>query len=77
MTITVGATYENGVLKLEQPVALEEHAKVRVTIETGGAEQPARPPAETWAAAERFIGFIKDADPSEPVAAEHDRYLYE
>jgi predicted DNA-binding antitoxin AbrB/MazE fold protein len=38
MAITVEATYENGTLKLDQPVPLQEHAKVRVTIE----------PANNW-----------------------------
>lgn len=35
MTITVEATYENGVLKLSQPLPLQEQEKVRVTVETG------------------------------------------
>jgi predicted DNA-binding antitoxin AbrB/MazE fold protein len=34
MTHIVEATYENGVLKLAQPLPLEEHEKVRVTVET-------------------------------------------
>jgi predicted DNA-binding antitoxin AbrB/MazE fold protein len=34
MSITVEATYENGVLKLEQPLPLKEHEKVSVTIRT-------------------------------------------
>ncbi|OAI49778.1 hypothetical protein AYO44_06160 [Planctomycetaceae bacterium SCGC AG-212-F19] len=33
MRITVDATYENGVLKLAEPVPLQEHEKVRVTIQ--------------------------------------------
>jgi predicted DNA-binding antitoxin AbrB/MazE fold protein len=32
MTITVEATYENGVLKLAQPLPLKEHTTVEVTI---------------------------------------------
>jgi predicted DNA-binding antitoxin AbrB/MazE fold protein len=32
MTITVEATYENGVLKPAHPLALKEHEKVSVTI---------------------------------------------
>lgn len=32
MTITVQATYENGTLKLEQPLPLRDHEKVQVTI---------------------------------------------
>jgi predicted DNA-binding antitoxin AbrB/MazE fold protein len=33
MPITVDAIYENGVLKLTQPLPLKEQEKVRVTIE--------------------------------------------
>jgi predicted DNA-binding antitoxin AbrB/MazE fold protein len=33
MTITVSATYENGVLKPRQPLPLKEHEEVQVTIE--------------------------------------------
>jgi predicted DNA-binding antitoxin AbrB/MazE fold protein len=39
MAITVDAVYENGTLKLERPLPLKEHEKVRVTVE----------PALTWA----------------------------
>ncbi len=46
MSITVEAVYENGVLKLEQPLPLDEHQKVRVTVE----------PALTWA--ERTAGMM-------------------
>jgi predicted DNA-binding antitoxin AbrB/MazE fold protein len=34
MTLTVEAIYENGVLKPAQPLPLQEHEKVRVTIHT-------------------------------------------
>ena len=34
MTITVEAVYENGVLRPVQPLPLEEHEKVRVTVDT-------------------------------------------
>lgn len=33
MPITVEATYEDGVLRPKQPLPLEEHAKVRITID--------------------------------------------
>jgi predicted DNA-binding antitoxin AbrB/MazE fold protein len=33
MNLTVEAVYENGVLKPTQPLPLQEHEKVRVTIE--------------------------------------------
>jgi predicted DNA-binding antitoxin AbrB/MazE fold protein len=43
MSITVEATYENGVLKPLQPLPLQEREKVKVTIHTGRsiAEQTA------------------------------------
>jgi len=34
MPITVDAIYENGVLRLEQPLPLKEHERVQVTIDT-------------------------------------------
>jgi len=34
MTITVEAIYENGTLKLEQPLPFKEHERVRLTVET-------------------------------------------
>ncbi len=36
MTLTVEATYENGVLKLARPLPVQEHAKVQVTVQTPG-----------------------------------------
>jgi predicted DNA-binding antitoxin AbrB/MazE fold protein len=35
MAITIEATYENGVLKPLQPLPLQEHEKVKVTVHTG------------------------------------------
>jgi predicted DNA-binding antitoxin AbrB/MazE fold protein len=32
MAITIEATYENGVLKPSQPLPLQEHEKVQVTV---------------------------------------------
>jgi len=34
MSITVQATYEDGVLKPERPLPLKEHEKVRITLDT-------------------------------------------
>jgi len=44
MTTTVEAIYENGMLKLPRPLALEEKAQVVVTIQTkaGFAEEEER-----------------------------------
>jgi predicted DNA-binding antitoxin AbrB/MazE fold protein len=46
MTITIEATYENGVLKPAEPLPLNEHEKVLVTVH----------PGETWA--ERTAGLM-------------------
>ncbi len=37
MSLETGAVYENGVLKLEHPVALENGQRVRVTIHPTGS----------------------------------------
>ena len=47
MSITVEATYEDGVLKLKSPLPLAERAEVRVTIES----------PTTWA--ERTAGMLR------------------
>jgi predicted DNA-binding antitoxin AbrB/MazE fold protein len=47
MTITVEAVYENGVLKPTQPLPLDEHEKVNVTIES----------SVSWA--DRTAGMLK------------------
>ena len=38
--LVVEATYENGTLKLAQPLPLKEHEKVRVTIESRAPTDP-------------------------------------
>jgi predicted DNA-binding antitoxin AbrB/MazE fold protein len=71
MTITVEAVYENGVLKPAQPLPLQEHAKVRLTIE----------PATNWVqetygicgwkgSPEEAERFASDADLDYPPAPE-------
>jgi hypothetical protein len=77
MTVAVEAIYENGVLRLEKPVPLKEHAKVRVTIEEEGEARPAVDDDPTgWKAARQFIGLWKGAPPGESIARDHDEYLY-
>jgi len=46
MTLTVEATYENGILKPREPLPLREHETVRITIE----------PQVSWA--ERTAGML-------------------
>ena len=61
MTMTVDATYENGMLKLERPLPLKEHERVRVTVE------PGRSLARQTAG---FIGWNGDAESFERILAE-------
>lgn len=71
MSITIDATYEDGVLKPAQPLPFDEHAQVRVTVE------PARLPI--W---ERIAALTADAPEEElakpPIdgASQLDHYLY-
>jgi predicted DNA-binding antitoxin AbrB/MazE fold protein len=46
MPLTIEAIYENGVLKPNQPLPLEEHEIVRITIEPqfNGSSRPWRRP---------------------------------
>ena len=54
MAITVEATYENGTLKLNAPLPLKEHERVRVTVESD----------VTWT--ERTAGMLKwSGDPED------------
>lgn len=77
MTIDVDAVYADGVLKPEQPLALDEKTKVRVTIDVKSAPTA---PAEDgdpngWKAIDRLLGSGKAVAPD--VAAEHDDHLYD
>jgi predicted DNA-binding antitoxin AbrB/MazE fold protein len=74
MSITVSATYENGVLKPDAPLGLREKAKVRVTIEepasaTADDEDPA-----AWKAIDSLMGIGKAVAPD--VSEKHDDHLY-
>ena len=47
MAITVEAIYENGVFKPLEPLALNEHERVQLTVETN--EPGSRKPKASWA----------------------------
>jgi predicted DNA-binding antitoxin AbrB/MazE fold protein len=42
MSISVEATYEDGVLKPSEPLPLKEHEKVRITVEEDSAWRTSR-----------------------------------
>lgn len=62
MAVTIEATYENGILRPSQPLPLQEHEKVRVTIET--TEDRVRRVRETAG----LIGWKGDAETLERLA---------
>lgn len=75
MTIDVDAVYEDGVLKPERPLQLEEKAKVHVIIEVKVPAVPGTDDDPTgWKALRELIGSIKDAPPD--MAENHAKYLY-
>ena len=77
MTIDVDAVYEDGVLKPERPLDLEEKAKVHVTIETKAEEAPGAKDDDDptgWKAIDHLMGIGKAVAPD--VAERHDDYLY-
>jgi predicted DNA-binding antitoxin AbrB/MazE fold protein len=78
LTVAVEAVYENGVLRLEQPVDLKEHAKVRVIIEDGEQARSAMEDDDPtgWKTARELIGCITEDLVAENVAENHDRYIY-
>lgn len=61
MTLTVAATYENGVLLPERALPLKEHEKVEIVIHTtssGRGDTPLAPPVdERMAALQRLLSL--------------------
>lgn len=72
--MTVKAIYENGVFRPKEPVSLPERTEVEVLLPEAAPVDDDDPTG--WKAADRFVGFIEDAPEGEPIAAEHDKYLY-
>jgi predicted DNA-binding antitoxin AbrB/MazE fold protein len=68
MTVTVEATYENGVLRLAQPVALAEGQVVRVTIRSGPSRARQTQGLVAWPgdpAALDYFALSPELDPAE------------
>jgi len=72
MTTAVKAVYQNGVFKPKEPLDLKDQTEVEVLIPSSSL--PDDDPTG-WKAADRLIGFIRDAPPD--MAERHDRYLYD
>lgn len=76
MTTAVNAVYEDGVFKPEEPVALQDKAKVRLIIESVPQAAQEDDDPTGWKTARSFIGLWKRAPKGEPIARDHDKYLY-
>ncbi len=79
MAIGVDAVYEDGVLKLEHPVDLEDRTKVHVVIEAAAGPSAVDDDDPTgWKAARRFIGMWKAAPGrgESSLSEDHDEVLY-
>ncbi len=90
MTISVDATYEDGVLKPAHPLPLCEHEKVHVTVQpqraaekhSTMADDPAGPSGKGGTLAEQILALARDLPAGaldnlpDDLAAEHDHYLY-
>lgn len=74
MVRTLVATYEQGVLKLDEPLDLQDKTRVELRLEIPDPPVEASP---SWQAAKEFIGFIEEGPEDEPIARDHDRSLYD
>ncbi len=74
MTITVAATYEDGVLKPEAPLNLKEKSKVTLTIEAAPEAKADDDDPTGWKAIDRLIGSVRSG--LTDVSEKHDDYLY-
>jgi predicted DNA-binding antitoxin AbrB/MazE fold protein len=59
MAITVGAVYDNGVLKPDAPLQLQDKAKVTVTIEESQATSTDPDDPTGWKAIDSLMGIGK------------------
>ena len=76
MSTTVNAVYEDGVFKPEEPVNLQEKAKVRLVIESAEPTTADADDPTGWKAIDRLIGCIEATPPGEAIGRDHDKYLY-
>ena len=85
MTRTLDAIYENGALRLLEPLELPEGARVRVALETNGdANGSAAPPTASGPKSpEEILAIIQEIAAQsvnhgeiETASRDHDKYLY-
>ncbi len=73
MTITVQAVYEDGVLRLTQPISLAEGTQVEVVVMTHESKSEKRTPAAILSA---IAALPLQGNGDEFFGREHDRVLY-
>jgi predicted DNA-binding antitoxin AbrB/MazE fold protein len=69
MAITVEAVYENGVLKPAQPLPLQEHEKVQVTVKRAVSRVRQTAGLIGWTGSQEdadFVALSPELDPQEP-----------
>lgn len=83
MTATLTAVYRGGTFHPTTPPDLPDGATVQLTVVADPAPPPAEPSPEGKSPGERAYDIIRAITarsarpgPPDPVAAEHDRYLY-
>lgn len=79
MTANLKAIYENGVLRLKEPLSLPDGAEVEVTVtshEEGNGEQLQRMEDRSWDALSQLIAECAIDTGVPDLASQHDHYLY-
>jgi predicted DNA-binding antitoxin AbrB/MazE fold protein len=69
MSISIEATYENGVLKPSQPLPLQEHEKVQVTVTRAVSRVRQTAGLIGWTGTQEdadFVALSPELDPQEP-----------
>lgn len=79
MGTTIKATYERGVLKLEEPISLPDGAEVHVVVisnEEGNGERSQGMDNHSWDALTQLLTECAVDTGIPDLASEHDHYLY-
>jgi predicted DNA-binding antitoxin AbrB/MazE fold protein len=80
MTANRKAIYENGVLRIEEPLALPDGAQVDVTVvshEEGTGERSQGMQRQSWDALTQLLAECAVDTGIPDFARKHDRYLYD
>jgi predicted DNA-binding antitoxin AbrB/MazE fold protein len=70
MTLKVEATYENGMLKLKEPLPMKEHEKVQLTIQPASQVLPSN--QERAAGLARLLHFAGAVNIGHPTGADYE-----